>query len=198
MRHFILTTAGLILLSAPFAVAQNAAIDIIPAPSVAEGGSAMEDLEETHPPLKLTPDKSEIINLPEDVGTVVIGNPAHFSILADSPRRLIAVPKMPGASYITVLNKAGDILMQRHVLVAPPKEKYVRVRKTCYGESAKSGCVATQTYYCPDVCHEISPLPGAGDEKQANGKTEDTGNTADKASDGQAGNDSSQEGSAQE
>lgn len=187
MRRLALLTTGFILFAAPYAAAQSGAIDIIPAPSAEEGGPAMEDLEETHPPLKLSPDKSEIISLPEDVGTVVIGNPAHFSILADSPRRLIAVPKMPGASYVTILNKEGAVLMQRHVLVAPPKEKYVRVRKTCYGESAKGGCVATQTYYCPDICHEISPTSGAEENAKTDGKADGASDGAsDQTSDEQA------------
>lgn len=163
MRLFFCLFSALYFIAAPYAGAQNAAIDIIPAASSEEGGAATEDLAETHPPLKLSLDKSEIIILPEDIGTVVVGNPAHFSILADSPRRLIAVPKAAGASYFTVLNKAGTVIMQRHVLVASPKERYVRVRKTCYGDSAQGGCIPTQTYYCPDMCHEIS----AGSDQQA-------------------------------
>lgn len=147
---------GACLLTAPIAHAQSPAIDIIPASSAEEGGIALDDALETHPALTLSPDKSEIILLEEDAGTVVLGNPAHLNILVDSSRRLIAVPKAPGASYFTVLNKAGDVIMQRHVLVAPPKEKYVRVRKTCYGDSAKAGCRPTQTYYCPDICHEVA------------------------------------------
>lgn len=152
-------------------MAQSAAIDIVPASTSAEGGQALEDVLETHPPLKLSPDRSEIITLDEDVGTVVLGNPAHLNILADSARRLIAVPKMAGASYFTVLNKAGEVIMQRHVLVAPPKEKYVRVRKTCYGDAAANGCQAMQTFYCPDTCHEVATASG---EEKTSGKSADT------------------------
>jgi hypothetical protein len=186
MRPFYLLFSALTLLAAPYAQAQNAAIDIIPAASHEEGGADMENLPETHPALKLSPDKSEIITLPEDIGTVVVGNPAHFSIFADSPRRLIAVPKAPGASYFTVLNKAGAVIMQRHVLVAPPKEKYVRIRKTCYGESAKDGCLPTQTYYCPDMCHEISS-GGAEPGKTGNSADSDAAKAA-----GQPGGEPSQ------
>ena len=42
--------------------------------------------------------------------------------------------------------------MQRHVIVASPKEKYVRIRKSC---ASSKGCQPTQVYYCPDMCHEI-------------------------------------------
>lgn len=169
-RPLILAAAaGLCLFSPWDARAQGPAIDIVPAASLAEGGLALEDVTETHPPLKLSPDKSEILTLSEDAGSIVLGNPAHLNVLVDSARRLIAVPKAPGASYFTVLNKAGDVIMQRHVLVAPPKEKYVRVRKTCYGEAAKGGCQAMRTYYCPDICHEVASAP----QEEAKGAAED-------------------------
>ncbi|MCD8497016.1 MAG: pilus assembly protein N-terminal domain-containing protein [Alphaproteobacteria bacterium] len=154
------------------ALAQSAAIDVIPATSTEEGGMNMDNIVETHPPLKLSPDKSEIVTLPDDAGTIVLGNPAHLNILADSSKRLIVVPKMPGASYFTVLDKLGNVIMQRHVLVAPPKEKYVRVRKTCYGDSLEAGCQATQTYYCPDICHEVAS--GYSSDESKGGASADT------------------------
>lgn len=171
IRPALLATLGFCLILAGAAFAQTPAIDIIPASTSTEGGQALADVLETHPPLKLSPDKSEIVTLDEDIGTVVLGNPAHLNILADSARRLIAVPKAPGASYFTVLNKAGEVIMQRHVLVAPPKEKYVRVRKTCYGDAAASGCQAMQTYYCPDTCHEVASASG---EEKTSGASADT------------------------
>lgn len=139
----------------------------------------MSAVLETHPPLKLSPDRSEIVLLDEEAGTVVLGNPAHINILVDSAKRLIAVPKAPGASYFSVLNKDGKVIMQRHVLVAPPKEKYVRVRKTCYGDSASSGCKPTQTYYCPDICHEVAMDTGDIERQSAQDNTADMNKQAD-------------------
>lgn len=111
----------------------------------------------THPPLRLTPDKSTIIELSDAAGSIIVGNPAHLNILADSAKRLIVVPRAQGASFFTVLGKDGNVLMQRHVIVGSTSgadKKYVRVRRVCPGGSGN--CQQTSVYYCPDMCHEIS------------------------------------------
>lgn len=130
-------------------------VDILPAMSLSadEMGTIDPDMP-THPPLKLTPDKSEIIRLDHDAVTVVIGNPAHLSVLAENTRTLVMVPKSPGATYVTVLGKDGQTILQRHVIVASPAEKYVRIRKPCVN-SKDDSCRTTKVYYCPDMCHEI-------------------------------------------
>ncbi|MGQ0526931.1 MAG: pilus assembly protein N-terminal domain-containing protein [Alphaproteobacteria bacterium] len=129
---------------------KGSVVDIITASP--DDGSVDESV--THPPLKLTPDKSELVRLDGEAASVILGNPNHLSILADTSRTLILVPRAPGATYFTVLDNKGGVLMQRHVIVAAPHEKYVRIRRSCNGESG-SNCQSTQVYYCPDMCHEI-------------------------------------------
>lgn len=124
----------------------------IPVSNAKETEAAFDNDEITHPPLKLTPDKSSILMLDRSAGSIIIGNPAHLNILADSANRLIVVPRAPGASFFTVLDQDGGLLMQRHVIVASPKEKYLRVRNTC---ASGEDCQPTSVYYCPDMCHEI-------------------------------------------
>lgn len=136
----------------------------IPVSNANETNAAFNNDEITHPPLKLTPDKSSILMLERSAGSIVIGNPAHLNILADSAKRLIVVPRAPGASFFTVLDKDGGLLMQRHVIVASPKEKYLRVRNTC---AAGEDCQATNVYYCPDMCHEII-TPDTSDDDGGN------------------------------
>lgn len=117
----------------------------------------VEPIGETHPPLRLTPDKSEIIRLDRPAASVVVGNEAHVSIFIDSPTRLVAVPRQPGASYFTVLDEQGHVIMRRHVLVGSPAEHYVRVRRSCTNTGHTSNCVPTSVYYCPDgLCHPIT------------------------------------------
>lgn len=118
--------------------------------------------EPTHPMLRLTPDKSEIVNLDKPVKTVVVGNENNMQIFLDSSRRLVLVPRLPGATYFTALDENGSVVMQRHVIVASPKDKYVRIRRTC--AMSTGSCAAIQTYYCPDMCHEIAATgaPTAG------------------------------------
>ncbi len=121
--------------------------DVITAPST-------NNFSETHPILRITPDKSELVNLDAEAASVIVGNPNHISVLLDTPEVLVVVPRKEGASHFTVMGKDGSILMQRHVIVASPKENYVRIRRSCSNSSGKS-CKETSVYFCPDMCHEV-------------------------------------------
>ena len=149
---------------------QNAPIDIIPAGDIEKTDITLPiDRADTDPPLKLTPDRSELVRLPTDAGAIIIGNPDHVSILADSAKTLIFIPKAPGSTYVTILDMDGNLIMQRHILVASPKpeEKYVRIRRTCAG--AEDGCQETQIYYCPDMCHQIRMSSSTAEEDTTGG-----------------------------
>jgi len=128
-------------------------VDILPAKSLAGTDYKASDEESTHPMIRLTPDKSQIVRLDGKAATIIVGNPAHLNVLADSQETLVLVPRAPGASYFTVLDDASNIIMQRHVIIASPKKKYVRIRRSCAG--SEESCQATQIYYCPDMCHEV-------------------------------------------
>ena len=132
----------------------------------------------TDPPVRLTPDKSELIRLDEDAEVVIVGNPAHASVLTENKRLLVVVPQLPGATHFTVLGDEGKVIMQRHVIVATPKERYLRVRRNCLGVASPSGsavpddCRTTRVYYCDGMCHEIA-VPeedGEGGEQDAAGE----------------------------
>ncbi|NCC21508.1 MAG: hypothetical protein EOM26_03490 [Alphaproteobacteria bacterium] len=129
---------------------------------------------ETHPPLRLTPDKSELVRLNADAASIIVGNPAHANVLLDSTRLLVVVPRTPGATHFTVLDAQGQVIMQRHVIVASPKERYIRLRRTC--SMGGENCAQTSVYYCPDMCHEIALTEGAGEAQTADsdgGEAED-------------------------
>lgn len=164
IKHTFILLAALLICAATPALAQdmssgisddNAPVDIIPAASLSSEPSAIETNGPTHPPVRLTPDKSELIRLDKKAGTIIVGNPEHVSVLAESAQALVLVPRLPGATHVTVLDQFGEVLMSRHVIVASPQKKYVRIRKSCAG-SDDDTCQATQVYYCPDMCHEIS------------------------------------------
>ena len=155
-KHFILSLAAFIM-SALWAGNVYAG-DIIEAstgttidmPAVSTTG--IEEVA-THPILHLTQDKSEMIKLDNEAASVIVGNPNHISVLLDTPDTLVIVPRAAGASHFTVIGKEGSILMQRHVIVGAPKEKYVRIRRSCNGDDRN--CQPTSTYFCPDTCHEV-------------------------------------------
>lgn len=146
-------------LAAP-ALAQDAAPaakDLMPPVTEQTTGETLASLDnETHPPLKLTPDKSQLIRLDKEAASVVVGSPAHLTVLLDTPTLAVAVPRSPGATYMSVLDKDGNVIMQRHVIVASPKENYVRVRRSCANAgNSRTPCQPTSVYFCPDMCHEI-------------------------------------------
>lgn len=121
---------------------------------------------ETHPILRITPDKSELLKLDRDAVSVVVGNPAHLSVLLDTPKVLVLIPRAPGATHFSVLDRNGNPIMQRHVIVASPKQDYVRIRRSCLNAAEGSNCAATSVYFCPDMCHEVNvtQLEGQGGE----------------------------------
>jgi Flp pilus assembly secretin CpaC len=167
-----------------------AVVDIIPAHSASgETKTPFQDSEATHPTLRVTPDKSEIISLDADAASVIIGNPQHANVMADSVRKLVVIPRSPGATYFTVLDKDGNVIMQRHVIVASPKEGYVRVKRTC--NTASSGCQNTSVFYCPDMCHEIGSQAekdsgSSGDSSAKSGEAaKETGESASEAMTGE-------------
>lgn len=129
-------------------------VDILPARTIADDATLPDDNDSTHPTVHMTPDRSELIRLDREAGTIVVGNPHHLSVLIDTSKTLVLVPKEPGATYFTALDGKGNVIMQRHVIVAAPKEHYVRVRRAC-ASSDDDGCQNTSVYYCPDMCHQV-------------------------------------------
>lgn len=161
----ILLTAG--MLCPPASAAQDTAppttADLMPpvtSASAVPPGATLDG--ETHPALKMTPDKSELVRLDREAASVMVGNATQIAVLLDTPRLAVVIPRAPGATHFTVLDKDGNVIMQRHVLVASPKENYVRVRRSCgnvTGAAARN-CQPTSVYFCPDMCHEVSTNAG--------------------------------------
>jgi len=143
-------------------------VDVLPAETAQERGLAYDSEAHTHPALKMTPDKSELVRLEGHAASIIIGNPNHLSILADSSQTLVLVPRAPGATHFSVLDKNGEVIMQRHVIVGSPKEKYMRVRRSCAGSDDDS-CQSTSVFYCPDMCHEIILGGGEGEDGGSSG-----------------------------
>lgn len=153
-KRSLLTLLLLIPLSAHAAennVQYSATLDIPPVTIAHAADTNLPD-NQTHGALRLTPDKSEIITLGSPAGSIIVGNPNHMNIIADSAQRLVIVPRAPGASHFTVLDNDGNVIMQRHVIVAAPTQDYIRIRRACTDPDT---CQDTSIFYCPDACHEI-------------------------------------------
>lgn len=148
MNFFYALILILALGVASHAQAQDAVMDLPASQSAADDSNDV-----THPILRLTQDKSEMVKLDKPAASVVVGNPNHVSVLLDTPDTLVVVPRAPGASHFTVIAEDGSVLMQRHVIVGAAKEQYVRIRRSCGPRDA--GCQPTSVYFCPDTCHEV-------------------------------------------
>ncbi len=141
--------------------------DLMP-PATTAVNTPLEPLDgETHPPLSVSPDKSELVRLDKEASSVIVGNPAHITVLLDSPKLAVVIPRASGATYFTMLDKDGNVIMQRHVIVGAAKKNYVRVRRSCANAPDTANCQATSVYFCPDMCHEIGSANGEEDSDSA-------------------------------
>lgn len=105
--------------------------------------------------IRLTPDRTKILRLRENAASVIVANPAHASVILDTPQLLILMPREPGTTSFTVLDKEGKVLMERNIIVSAAQPQYVRIRRVC-GDS--NNCAPSNYYYCPDGCFEVTPV----------------------------------------
>lgn len=124
--------------------------------------------EPTHPAIKLSPDKSKLIRMNKTVAKVIVGNPTHLAVLPSDKNTIVLVGRTPGATSFTALDDKGNIVMQRQVLVAPPQNDYVRIRRTC-AASEQDNCQETKVFYCPDTCHNVALPNELADDEASDG-----------------------------
>ena len=114
------------------------------------------------PPLRISPDKPEIIQLDRDAVNVLVGSEETLRAVPDTNRTIVLIPKKPGATFFKATDADGKIIMQRHVIVGSPAtgaSQYIRVRRACAGDD--KNCKQFSVYYCPDMCHEVNVVQGA-------------------------------------
>ncbi len=110
-------------------------------------------------PLKLAPNAVEILKFDQDIGTVIIANPDIADVVVENARQIIVRPVVTGATALTILNRTGEVIYKRDVLINNRHGKFVRVRRIC-GDT--SDCLESGTYYCPDGCYEVFNAEGKG------------------------------------
>ena len=115
------------------------------------------DTEEM-PPLRITPDKPEVITLDRDAINILVGSNKHLRVVPDTNRTLVLIPKQPGSTYFKALDAEGKVIMQRYVIIGSPKSNYIRVRRAC--SNSDKNCQQYSVYYCPDMCHDVSVVQG--------------------------------------
>jgi hypothetical protein len=116
-----------------------------------------------------------IIKLEQDAASVIIGNPAHAQASMLDARTVILSPAAPGATSFSVMNKDGEVFLQKFVVVNAPKSEFMRINRVC-ANAGEGGCEPVSVYYCPKGCHEMQVSgvdseaggPSGGDEESIN------------------------------
>lgn len=143
-------------------VPANQTIDTIPPKTATLDGELPSG---QFPILRLTPDKIDVLRLEKDAVNVIVGNAAHLMAVIETPRQVLLVPRAPGATHFQVLDAKGNTIMERAVIVASPRQDYIRVRRACATKDSGE-CLEYSVFYCPDMCHSINvtqkPVTGSG------------------------------------
>lgn len=105
-------------------------------------------------PLRISPDKPEVIQLDREAVNILVGSEQHLRVVPDTNRTVVLIPKQPGSTYFKALDADGKVIMQRHVIIGAPKSNYIRIRRACASDDKE--CKQYSMYYCPDMCHEVS------------------------------------------
>lgn len=125
------------------------------------------DVERDKTVLRLAPGQSKTIALATDAASVIVANPTNASVFLDNSRLLVIVPRAPGATGFTVLDRNGkEILNQQIVVDNADDATYVRVTRICGAAtvgSLSNNCIPSSVYFCPDNCVPVTvPLADAG------------------------------------
>ena len=140
--------------------------DLVP-PKSPESGELRPAKAGAFSDLRLMPDKPQIITLDRDVTNIIVGNTDHLAVTPDTARRLILIPRQPGATSLQVFASDGSLIMERHVIIAAPKseDNYVRIRRSCV--NGNEGCKEYSMYYCPNMCHKLGLVEDDSSIEQA-------------------------------
>jgi Flp pilus assembly secretin CpaC len=87
-------------------------------------------------------DQAAIVKMPENVGTLVVGNPLIADVAVQPGGLLIVTGKGYGATNLVALDRRGNVLMERSVRVAGPRDSTVVVYRG----------VERETYSCQPNC----------------------------------------------
>lgn len=170
-KHLCILVTGMGIICSPqLGHAQSNLKDDLMPPVTSQSAENLQKLDgETHPVLNLSPDKSELVPLDRDAHSVIIGNSSHVTVLLDTPKLAVVIPRLAGATYFTILDKDGKTIMQRHVVVSAPKKNYVRIRRSCGNVPDGTDCKPQSVYFCPDMCHEIGTAAGENQQNSSDG-----------------------------
>ena len=109
--------------------------------------SAFQGVVSAEDRLTIFVDKTQFLKLNQAADTISIGNPDMVSLNLKSPKFLILTGLKVGATDIHILNKKGNSIFSKEVLVMPSSVDTVIVNR---------GADQTSTYLCAPACVSVS------------------------------------------
>jgi hypothetical protein len=102
--------------------------------------------------ITVTLDEAKLLKLPDQVATIVIGNPLIADVALQTGGVLVLTGKGYGVTNLIVLDRTANVLLKKTILVQGPREAAVVVYRG----------VEQYTYSCAPICDKRLTL---GDEK---------------------------------
>lgn len=93
-------------------------------------------------PIDVVVDQAKLVKVPEQVATIVVGNPLIADVTLQPGGAMVVTGKGYGSTNLIVMDRAGEILEERPIMVAGPSDKLVTVFRG----------VDRETYSCTPVC----------------------------------------------
>ena len=108
-----------------------------------------------HASIEVSPDGPRVVSLSQDAASVIIGNPAHASVVMENPRLMMINAGIPGMTRLTVLGRDGKVIMSDNIIVNGPTQDMIRVRNACI--NGGEGCQPTKMFFCEEgkQCHNV-------------------------------------------
>jgi hypothetical protein len=95
---------------------------------------------------------AEVVRLPGEASTVVVGNPSIADALVHDGRTLVITARLPGRTNIIALDRVGRVLMSRQLVVTTGNDNQIALFRGA----------ERYTLNCGDVCEDV---PMVGDEQ---------------------------------
>ncbi|PCI00050.1 MAG: hypothetical protein COB76_04345 [Alphaproteobacteria bacterium] len=123
--------------------------------------------------IHVSPDGPTIVRLKDDAASVIVGNPAHASVVLDDSRTLLINAGISGMTSIVVLGKNGQVILNRPVVSNAPTGEMIRIQNACI--NGGDNCMAEKMYYCAEGarCHDVALPQAASDGASSSNSAEE-------------------------
>jgi hypothetical protein len=98
--------------------------------------------------ISVSVDQAKLVKLPNRVATLVVGNPLIADVTLQSGGMIVVTGKGYGATNVIAMDRAGDVLVDRTILVGGPTDKIVTIYRG----------VDRESYSCMPVCERRATL----------------------------------------